>query len=195
MKIEDLHESPQIVQDTEFNFTDDGFNKEKAQEFFKKKIDTVEKTDQYEIFITGDYINGNIIQLGNDGLIHYFVRYKVTPNSTIGKSVTQIALWRMKGSGINQGLTTRMFFDFILSRWEVISSDGLQTANGRDFWIRQMAIALLNRGHKVGIFNASHRTMVWCDATDTTEFNKWLQDQNAWGTEDQFKHIKFIISR
>lgn len=193
-KVAGLFESPQIVSPTDFDLKNPDKNKELADEILSKAKEIIRETPDYYLVRTGDLNNkGYIAQISkSSGLITYMIKYETSQNKLIGRFVTQVALWRdLLEYGINKGLTTEIFFDYLLPVTGTIISDNEQTANGRDFWLRKLAEAH-NNGLKIGFINTTKNVLEWYDSS--VSFKNWLLSKNAWGETRNHFYDRFVIS-
>jgi len=194
MKFQELlFESPQVVDLTSFCLEDLESNRRLAVELMSNEKEVIEDHREYQLIKTGDNRNGHFALITKaNSEIGYLVRFKVKRYSHIGVAVSQIALWRGLGTPYVPGLTRRMFFDEILTRWLAILSDGELTEDGRKFWWDRMAEAT-TLGFRVALVNMNEKTVNWYDAE--TEFDDWLSTNYTWGKAQQYQHLRYLISR
>lgn len=188
-----LFESPQVVDLTSFCLEDIESNRRLAVELMSNKKEVIEDHPEYQLIKTGAKGNGHFALITKaNSEIGYLVRFKVKRYSHIGVAVSQIALWRGLGIPYVPGFTRRMFFDEILTRWLAILSDGELTEDGRKFWWDRMAEAT-TLGFRVALVNMNEKTVNWYDAE--TEFDDWLSTNYAPGRAQQYRHLRYLISR
>lgn len=135
MRARELFEAPpEIVRPTDFGWNDDDANRALAKDLLRRKQETLEDHPEYELFLTGDKINGYIaMYLKNTGLPGYAINYKVEKRRLLGSTVTQVKLWRRAGTPHVPGITRRVFTQFLLTRWPMVMSDAEQTPDGAKF--------------------------------------------------------------
>lgn len=185
--------APQQVLPTDFNLNKELANRKFAKELLKKKKETLEETDDTVLFRTGDNINGYFALYNkHDDLIEYLIKYKTSTRKAIGTAVTQVALWRLRGSPFVQGLTKRVFFDVLLARWPAIMSDREQTDDGKEFWENRMAEGTA-RGLNVGLLDEARGTITW-HTGDKTTIRKWIESSGGWGDTHQFQNLRYVIA-
>ena len=191
--IQGTFESPQLINPTDFKLYDEAKNKLLASNLFDQKNSVFEETSAYVIFLTGDLLNGHVVLLDKKTkLVDYLVKYNTANNPLIGKSITQVKLWRNMASPWVNGLTSTIFFDLLLQMQPTIVSDDQQTEKGREFWIRQMSKASII-GLAVGLADFNTSSISWCK--ETADFRTWIETTNAWGNQPHFMGLRFIISR
>ena len=191
---ENVAEIPKLMNPTEFGLDNDTENRRFLRSLMKKKKTIIEETDDYLLFRTGN-ADGNIVMYNKQtARMDYWVRYTTITKSEIGKTVTQVGIWRKRGSPINQGITERMFFDYLLKYWPTVMSDSEQTLYGQTFWFNMLAKAY-NRGYKFGLVNLNHRATDWFDSTQQS-FDDWIKnaEEQAYGTEPKHMAYRFLIS-
>lgn len=185
-------ESPQMVSVTDFGLTDPITNKKMARDLLKKKIEVIEDSVDYEIFRNGDERNGNIALYNKqEKILDYLIHYTTNNYSQIWSTVTQLKLWRRRGSPYVQGVTKKIFFNYLLQRYPAIMSDGQQTDDGRNFWMDRMAEAT-TLGYRVALVNLNHRQVLWYDPTES--FLNWMQKNQGWGSEESYMALRYLIA-
>lgn len=192
--IQFLQESPEFIGSTDFGLHDITFNRRKLTGYKKKKVETIEDTDDYVIFRTGTEKNGNIVMYDKkDDLIIYFVQLEQKTISKIGSFVTQLALWRDKNYPTTQGITSRIFFGYLLQKYKAIMSDAQQTENESSFWRDRMGEAT-KKNYSVGLVNLNTRIIIYFDPNKET-YPNWIKRHKdiAWGIGNKFQAMRFII--
>jgi hypothetical protein len=191
-----LSESPQIVSPTDFTLEDDSKNKKLADSLLKKKVDTLEDNKDYITFVTGNGIKGYVVLIDKDsGLIDYLSKYQRSTFKALHTNnfITQVVVWRRKGSINVQGITSKIFFDYYLNKYKAIMSDQLQTLDGKQFWMDQMAKAV-QKGHKVGLADMNLKNIDFYDSSKET-YNSWIKrmDKIGWGDDHKKITKRFVI--
>lgn len=178
----EFFESPRLVRIGKPQLEDNEWNRARGKELLEASKETIEETNDYILFRTGDIVAGKgyIIQLSKkDGRIHYYVEYENENRKITGKTFTQVMLWRNKASAIAQGKTKEVFFDYLIKKnKKAILSDREQTENGRDFWISRMGWAVEN-GYKVG-FVHMNTNIDWFGSKPAETFEEWLERTDGW---------------
>jgi hypothetical protein len=101
-------------------------------------------------------------------------------------------LWRRTVSPYVQGITRKIFFSYLLNKYPAIISDGQQIEDGRKFWLGRMAEAT-TAGYRVGLVNLYHRQVAWFDPAQAM-FEDWIADHDAWGAEDSYRRLRYLIA-
>lgn len=197
-----LYESPQIVKDTDFNLGSPESNKKRAIEFLKsgyKPEDVIDETSDYVVFRTGDN-RGYIVMIEfengvNPNLpqINFYVKYEEKKINGLGKTVTQVALWRRTKGTSTPNITDKIFFGYLLKQWDTIVSDSEQTEHGRDFWQRRLLIAE-TKGLKVGFINLNNKDITWFDKEKYKTVDYWLDVYNHWGGSYKKQPFRYVIA-
>ena len=151
-----------------------------AQKLLAHKTETIESSAEHELFRTGNHQAGKIAVYNKIiGQIDYLICYTASTNEVIGEIAAQLQLWRRVGGEHVQGLTTRMFFDYLLREYPAIISHPDQTPDSRGrFWISRMAEATA-RGFRVALFYSDARRVVWFDPSADT-FQGWITAHSPW---------------
>jgi hypothetical protein len=187
-----LTDSPQFVGGTEFGLDNPIFNGKRAKELLAKKQETIIDEEGYEVFRTGSEVNGNIILYNKKTTkIDYLVAYEKIKVSAVGTFLTQVKLWRNLGP-YNTGITSKIFFEYILKRSDGIMSDAQQTPRGKEFWMQRLSQAY-GKGLKVGLLNLNLRDVNWYDPS--TDFEDWLKnvEEKGWGVAEKYQAMRFVI--
>ena len=191
-----LVESPQLLSgSTDFGMGDKPFNRERAKEWLKKKVEDIEESDSRLLFRTGDGVTGYYVLYNKETkLVDYFIKYEHTKISGRGPFVTQVLLWRrMTATFVGaSSITKKVFFEILLPKYKRIASDQQQTEEGRDFWIRNMALAS-NAGHRIGILEKG-KEIVYFDKSNSS-YDDWIEELelDSWGEHQKYRLVRFII--
>jgi hypothetical protein len=193
MKINEIiFESPQVVSPTDFDLGDTIINKKFAKTLLKKVRETIEDTADYSLLRTGDDNTGYIAIYDKYlKMLAYIVKFETDNLPFIGRSVTQIALWRMLGNPNVVGKTQEIFFGYLLQHWSSIISDGEQTEDGSKFWKDRMGEAD-RKGYRVGLANIETQSIEWKDPS--VNVTEWILKMGAWGKSPKFKALRFVIA-
>jgi len=188
-----IYESPQMVPNTEFGLSKDASNEKFAAELLKKRKHTYEETDDKILFKTGDGVNGYIALLNKgSSLLDYVIKYEGSKRKALGRAVTQVMIWRRRGSPYVQGLTRKVFFEILLKEWPAIMSDRQQTEDGMMFWDDRMAEAT-TMNLKVGLFHEGGAPIEWFDGKPK-DYQKWIRSHEGWGDSHKFTDVRYVIS-
>lgn len=126
--------------------------------------------------------------------IVYYVKASVWEDVVLNASpVTQVLLWRTNDvmhEMVTTGLAKAIFFNYLLESYNVIASDSHQTAEGRDFWIRQTGFALAMGLHVYRY----HR--VDCDLIEISD-HAIIRDNSCdlWGDDEDYCNVLAVISK
>jgi hypothetical protein len=194
MRARELFEAPpEIIQPTNFGWDDDDANRTLAQRLLRRKQEILEDHPDYELFLTGDKINGYIaMYLKKLGLLGYAINYKVERRRLLGSTVTQVKLWRRAGTPYVPGITRRVFFDHLLTRWPMVMSDEQQTPEGARFWSDRLAEASTG-AYDVGFVDFGRNYVEWWD--HTTPITDWIKQKQAWGQHHRFRSLRYLIKQ
>ena len=126
--------------------------------------------------------------------IAYYVKANVWEDVVLNASpVTQVLLWRTNDvthEAVTTGLARQIFFTYLLESYNVVASDSHQTAEGREFWIRQTGFALSTGSHVYRY----HR--INCDLFEITD-HAVIRDNSCdlWGDDEDYSNVLAIISK
>lgn len=188
-----LSEAPQIVGVDDFGMGND----QKKYEFTRMLLSlpdqqVVEDNERYEIRRAGSPVVYFYMLEKPHGTLVYFVKCEIVDVPYVGKTVTQVALWRDQKFASTQGITKKIFFDQLLKEWPIIMSDEAQTERGRDFWVSRMATAA-EKGLRIGLVNTREKTVDW---RKNEPYPEWIaQREHAWSANSSAQAMRFVISR
>jgi|ERR1035437_5696409 hypothetical protein len=187
-------EAPQEIAPTDFNLDDRANNSAFAARQMKRVTEVIENTADYQLVRTGDQQNGWILLINKkDKTADYVVQYRVRHWRLLPTTVTQCVLWRDVAGPHVRGLTMRVFFDYLLQHHNTITSDGLQTKAGNDFWIGRMVDAV-SKNKRVAVANLYHRTLEWFDPNGGQSLRDWLDAKHTYGPKSGFQGIRYLIA-
>ncbi|WP_052075333.1 hypothetical protein [Pseudomonas lutea] len=141
-------------------------------------------SDEFEIALVNDLLKSVV----------YYNKVVIAPISDLNcRPATQNLVWRttdIRHSNVIREVPHKVFFNYILSRYDVILSDNHQTGEGKFFWQRQMsyALALGLYVYYYQMLNASLLPIPNQDALDG------LADQ-LWSEDDGQEYHLALISR
>lgn len=194
MRAQELYEAPpQIVGPTDFDLSDDNANRAFAQRLLRRKKETLEDHPEFEIFLTGDLINGYIaLYLKDSGILGYVIKYHAEKRALLGSTVTQVTLWRRSMTPHVPGITRRVFFDYLLGRWPMLMSDAKQTPDGAKFWGDRLAEASTGP-YEIGRVDFGRGFVEWWD--HAMPFDDWIKQTPGWGSHRAFQNLRYLIKR
>lgn len=190
MKLEDLFETPQNIHDTQFGLNNEQRNVEITIEWLqdKRKV-AIKHYDNgrytlYELpraFLLVDHNNKYRPR------IVYAMMYEVKFHKFIGQQCAQqVAVWRDIDDKVTIGITTHIFYDYLLKNYHTVVTDAQQTQDGAKFWRIRISEALDMPGVYVYYVDLlPHREII--RITDKTQFEKLRKEKDIWG--DQHKHL------
>lgn len=183
---------PKLIENTDFNFGKEDYNKNFVSFLYKDKNKKILKEDDnFILFISEDdnlKQNFAILLDKKTELMDYYSRYvKIDINS-----VSQIMFWSRKSSKYTKGIPEYILYNYYLSKWKCIVSGEFQTPDGRKFWERNL-LSSLDKNFKIGFKNTKEKEIDWFN-DDRKNLSKWIKSKNAWGKDDNFKNLAFIIS-
>lgn len=186
-----IAEVPQVIPATEFGLDEPTKNRSMRAAFQSGTPEVLMDEPGFQVLLVGYAGSGKIGLIEKkDGWLAYFVEYELV-DTFLGRSVTQITLWRDNTSVFVQGITKRMFKDVLLARFKSIMSDGQQTTDGQRFWISRLAEAA-SEGLKVGLADLDAGAIDWL--ASEADFRTWISTVNGWGTGSEFSSKRFVIS-
>lgn len=139
-------------------------------------------SDRFEIALVNDLLKS--VAYYNQVVITNIVDLKCRP-------ATQNLVWRstdIRHSAVLRDVAQKVFFNYILSRYDVILSDNQQTGEGKFFWQRQMSTALA-LGLHVYYYQMMSGSLV--DVPDQDALDA-LSDQLWSESDDQAYHLALI---
>ena len=109
------------------------------------------------------------------------------------RPASQMMVWRSSDQAheaVLRDLAGRVFFNYILERYDVILSDNSHTGAGQFFWKRQMSAALAR-----GLYVYFYRMML--SQLERIENQAALDelDDSLWGDDDPYEYHLAVISR
>lgn len=109
------------------------------------------------------------------------------------RPATQSLVWRTakyQHGQVLRDLASRVFFDYILSRYDVIMSDSQQTIEGHQFWRRKLSEALARQLH---VYHFRFMTGQLAGIPDEAALEQACSE--LWGETEQHEDYLAIISR
>lgn len=124
----------------------------------------------------------------------YYIDCVVIPDLHLNaKTVTQVLPWLtsvLSHRKVTSGVAEDIFRNYLLESYNIIASDGCQTREGRDFWVRQLGYAI-EYGEYVYRFNR-----LTCELVEITDHAK-VRDNSCdlWGSSEDYENILAVISK
>ncbi len=141
-------------------------------------------TESFEIALLSDSTNE----------IVYYIRCKLWEDVYLNdKPITQVMLWRTSDvsfRSITSRITEDVFRNYLLDIYNIIASDSCQTREGRDFWMRQLGLAI-HFGEYVYRYDR-----LACELLQITD-HAVIRDNSCdlWGDEAEYENILALISK
>lgn len=109
------------------------------------------------------------------------------------RPVSQVLVWRTnkpQHTVVQSGIPTKIFYSYLIERYDVVVSDVNQTNAGMSFWMRRMYEAL-EYGLNVYAYDVMSGELQTIEVeNDVGKYHSWL-----WGDADSYQHRLAIISR
>ncbi|QTL40605.1 hypothetical protein HGO23_04240 [Xenorhabdus budapestensis] len=126
--------------------------------------------------------------------VAYYNRVVIQPDVVLNcRPVTQILVWRIRTPqhrAVLRDLAGRVFFDYLLERYNVIVSDMNQTNDGMAFWQDRMYDALMYNLHVYAY------DMITCELRKVeTQDDVSRQEMWLWGDPEHHQNRLAIISK
>lgn len=191
-----ITESPQLSDPDTFGLDNESKNKAMLVRLEADKVSVLEQGPVYELFETKKGPNRFIVLKNkNRGTIDYMINHIAVNTKPLGKTVTQVKLWRNMNSPGAAGITKRMFYDVLLKRFGTIVSDRIQTVRGKEFWIIRLAEST-GLGFKVGLLDETKKIVKWFDPKHE-DYQDWIgrMETEGWGLDDHYADMRFVITR
>lgn len=109
------------------------------------------------------------------------------------RPVSQVLVWRTnkpQHTIVQSGMPTKIFYGYLIERYDVVVSDVNQTNAGMSFWMRRMYEALEYKMHVYAYDVMSGELQTIAVEDDVGKYHSWL-----WGDADSYQHRLAIISR
>lgn len=193
MKYNEIFESPQKIPPADFGLNNRQINQRFATKQMKKVTELIEDNDAFSIVRTGNGFAGWILLYNKKSeMADYVVQYKVRNWKWLVPTVTQCIIWRNALSPFVRRITEKMFFDYLLPKYNAIMSDSQQTVNGNDFWLARLVDANL-RNLKIGIANVANHAVIWYDANVDGTVMDWITNKDTFSEAEKYQNIRYVI--
>ncbi|WP_340614125.1 hypothetical protein [Xenorhabdus thailandensis] len=124
----------------------------------------------------------------------YYNRVVIQPDVVLNcRPVTQILVWRIRTPqhrAVLRDLAGKVFFDYLIERYDVIVSDMNQTTDGMAFWQDRMYDALAYNMHVYSYDMISGELHKILTQNDVSSQEIWL-----WGDPEHYQNRLAIISK
>lgn len=184
---------PQLTPPNDFGFSEPMFNRTMLKEVENKKPVILDDGANYCVLMDDRGNNGRIVMKDKrkDSAV-YFVEYEVQ-NNFLGGPVVQVTVWRNPDSILSQGISTKIFNDVLLVRFNMIMSDAEQTRDAERFWRGRMAEAAA-RGDRVGLANMARGRVIWYEPMKG-DYEDWIDSTNGWGEDPVNQNWRYVIAK
>ena len=115
----------------------------------------------------------------------------VSYDTFLGKVVTQTKMCKDSDNPVSTGKPKKIFFEYLFKKHQRILSNDKQTSLGKSFWLRRMRDAV-NQNLKVALVNMNTQEVQWYDPKE--HFNAWIESNKAWGQEEKYQALRYLIS-
>lgn len=184
---------PSLCDSTDFGLTNEAANRKFRLQLERKHPTLLQDLGSgLALYQHGSEKDGAYFVVGND-LIAYYMRYKAMKKNLVGaQSVTQTAVWQSLSAPLPSGFVLSMVFDILLKKYPAVVSDRIQTAEGKNLWVRLMGLAL-SKGYSVSLldFSANTKHPIQSEA----ELRLWSTDESgAWAFKSRrHENLRFLI--
>jgi hypothetical protein len=198
MKLEDLYETPRTIADlddpSELDLMDKVKNKAYYNEYSGPKYQHKKKLfDLTEYAAVFQYKTEFFCLDTNRKRVTYYMHYKVNNNKILGQYVWQSLVWTLDivhGEYL-VGVASKIFFDYLLPKFEVIVTDSEQTWKGQRFWKISIGTAI-NKGLNVYFYDFANHNIQ--QLTDTDELDDYQAKYDIWGIKPAHEMKRMVIS-
>lgn len=191
LETEKLFSLPMLIGPTEFNMDDEEENKNLANKLLKdSRIRTLDNIDSHATL----YRTGNTIFLYHKKAekIIFCLTFKITSyRKHIGRVLQTRGLWSSRLYRQTEGLTRKVFFEYLLPETGTVITDSEQTDLGARYWGQKIAEALRMNKHVNYIdFNTNKVKKI----QSIEDLENILKTDKPWGRSEKYKARRFLIS-
>jgi hypothetical protein len=180
-----LHTKPE-----DFGLNDPAVNHSEYQRLAETDYHVIEENANF-LFAYALNVNLEFFVLNlRDRALVYYVEATPLVVPKLGNCATQVVLWRRAGAGM-PSITTRVFYDELLGKFDSVISDKCQTYDGRRFWIDRMAESA-QKGFTVGFLNEKNIASIYDPSMPIQE---WLTANNGWGENQSFDAYRYFVTK
>ena len=187
-----VYESPQLIGPVKFGVEKSAGNSAMVDKLTRNG-QLINKTSSHEIVLTGNWQKGELGRIDTRShKLDYYVAYETKTYGFLGKTVTQIAVWKPETS-LDRTVASDIFFNYLLKHFPSVISDQKQTDHGRRFWIARMKEAT-QRGMTVGLVNMNDKSYELFDKSKMS-FDDWIEKQDsAWSPLARSTAMRFFVT-
>lgn len=187
-----LFEMPMLVAGDDFGLNNPEANRHEVDRLLSGPYKTIESHGPLVLGQRTEGGDGEFFLIDTEHkVLAYYVNYEVNNLPGLGRCATQVILWRRSGAGM-PGVTRKVFFDILMTSFDAVVSDAVQTGDGQRFWIDRMAEAI-HAGWTVGMVD--HRDTLHAYPGGVS-LQQWLTDMDGWGPgEDSAENLFFIAKK
>lgn len=123
----------------------------------------------------------------------YFMEYTTSFATKLGGTfLWQSLVWRDKSVIQVQQLPHDIFFNHLLQKYGVITTDGEQTADGKRFWMYQISYAFQNQLY-VYYYNMNTQELI--HIPDALSFERIIHNNAVWGDTKDHQSKLLVIAK
>jgi hypothetical protein len=123
--------------------------------------------------------------------VTYKMTFKTDRNKLLGNYVWQSTVWSQGGISYLKGLPTKMIFDYLLKKYEVVVTDSEQSFDGERFW-RNIIQEAFTKNINVYYYNFLSKELI-----KMKDFYDWWNFQthnDVWGDNKQHELKRMLIT-
>lgn len=186
-----LNEAPFMLDDSDFEMELEPINRSTTSDLMKNS-EIIYEDDNFYLFnkemFPGDYQMG-LVSKTKPPKTTYFVQYERKHIPKIGFGVTQTMVWR--NSAAIPEIAKKVFFDYLVNKYDTVFTDDEQTPAGKKFWVKRMQEAF-DKGLTVGMTDDKGSFILYDGSND---IENWIEKTQAYGDEDDtFYNYRFFIT-
>ncbi len=197
MKVDDLYETPRLINDSDFDPSINDFDLNEVDENHDCYLRLVKSAKAKHLEFMDGNTSTELIRYGdkyillnhNTEEVEYYVKVEEGSYRLLGRWVCQTEVWRLKLSQ-TRGVVYYVLNHYLLSKYGVIISDTLQTEMGRELWVRVL-VESIAQGYHCYVYQM--------DSNDLTPIinNRSMREilRDAYGTTKRFESIRLVVSK
>lgn len=194
MRIEAM---PSLCDSTNFGLTSEDANRKLRLKLERQKPQTIETLNSgAQLQKTGKEKGYYFVVSPESNLLVYLMRYERFQR-TLPKvpSAVQTAVWRAIGTKYAKNVVQHVYFKHLLPMYGAITSDRLQTEQGRYLWLDLIGQALESKKLFVYLVDFNRRDFLWIESP--FELRIWEDETDGYWAWKSMKHqgLCFMISQ
>lgn len=129
-------------------------------------------------------------------VIIYYVQFDAKYNRYIGeRCVMNVMLWRNYTYHEVNGLSKDIFFNYLLEKYKVISTDSMQMSDGQRFWDNRIQDAFDLGTHVYYVDMLKPRETGFLEIKNLSEYRDITRRIDIWGDVDKHQARRILISK